>query len=99
MEQSTFKFRISLGYAGNIDLWIEIPMELYHKVCDGVGNNKTERLEFGFKFADIVKRNYPELDALIHKEIDRWKNEHYDVDMPDNILHIYGLTSSWFEDE
>ena len=97
MEESTFKFRISLGYAGTIDLWVEIPVELYKKVCESVGSSKMERLEFGFKFADIVKEKFPELDTMIHQEIDKWKSEHYDVDIPDHILHMYGLTSPWFE--
>ena len=97
MEESTFKFRISLGYAGTIDLWVEIPVELYKKVCESVGKSKMERLEFGFKFADIVKEKFPELDTMIHQEIDKWKSEHYDVDLPDHILHMYGLTSPWFE--
>ena len=97
MEESTFKFRISLGYAGTIDLWVEIPVELYKKVCESVGNSKMERLEFGFKFADIVKEKFPELDTMIHQEIDKWKSDHYDVDIPDHILHMYGLTSPWFE--
>ena len=97
MEESTFKFRISLGYAGTIDLWLEIPVELYKKVCESVGSSKMERLEFGFKFADIVKEKFPELDTMIHQEIDKWKSEHYDVDIPDHILHMYGLTSPWFE--
>ena len=97
MEESTFKFRISLGYAGTIDLWVEIPVELYKKVCESVGSSKMERLEFGFKFADIVKEKFPELDTMIHQEIDKWKSEHYDVDILDHILHMYGLTSPWFE--
>ena len=97
MEESIFKFRISLGYAGTIDLWLEIPVELYKKVCESVGKSKMERLEFGFKFADIVKEKFPELDTMIHQEIDKWKSEHYDVDLPDHILHMYGLTSPWFE--
>jgi hypothetical protein len=97
MEESTFKFRISLGYAGTIDLWVEIPVELYKKVCESVGKSKMERLEFGFKFADIVKEKFPELDMMIHQEIDKWKSDHYDVDIPDHILHMYGLTSPWFE--
>ena len=97
MEESTFKFRISLGYAGTIDLWVEIPVELYKKVCESVGKSKMERLEFGFKFADIVKEKFPELDTMIHQEIEKWKSEHYDVDLPDHILHMYGLTSPWFE--
>ena len=97
MEESTFKFRISLGYAGTIDLWVEIPVELYKKVCESVGKSKMERLEFGFKFADIVKEKFPELDTMIHQEIDKWKSDHYDVDIPDHILHMYGLTSPWFE--
>ena len=99
MDNNTFRFRVSLGYAGTVDLWIEIPIELYHRVCDGVGNSKMERLEFGFKFAEIVKERFPELDTLIHQEIDLWKDEHYDVDIPDHVLHIYGLTSPWFEEE
>lgn len=98
MGESTFKFRISLGYAGIIDLWIEIPMELYNKVRDSVGSSKMERLEFGFKFPDIIKEKFPELDALIHQEIDKWKSEHYDVNVPDHVLHVYGLTSGWFEE-
>lgn len=97
MEESIFKFRISLGYAGTIDLWVEIPVELYKKVCESVGKSKMERLEFGFKFADIVKEKFPELDTMIHQEIDKWKSEHYNVDLPDHILHMYGLTSPWFE--
>lgn len=98
MENSTFRFRVSLGYAGNIDLWIEIPLELYHRLCDSIGSSQMERLEFGFKFADIIKERFPELDTLIHQEIDKWKNEHYVTDISDDVLHHYGLTSPWFED-
>ena len=98
MGESTFKFRISLGYAGIIDLWIEIPMELYNKVRDSVGSSKMERLEFGFKFPDIIKEKFPELDALIHQEIYKWKSEYRDVNVPDHVLHVYGLTSAWFEE-
>ena len=99
MEESTFKFRISLGWAGTIDLWVEIPMALYHQVCASVGSSKMERLEFGFKFADIIRERFPELDAHIRREIDKWKGEHYGVDLSDDVLHHYGLTSSWFEEE
>ena len=98
MENSFFRFRISFFLYSGIDLWIEIPMELYQRVCNSVGSSKMERLEFGFKFADIVKEKFPELDAIIHQEIDKWKSEHYDVDVPDYALHTYGLTSTWFED-
>ena len=98
MEGNTFRFRISLGYAGNIDLWIEIPMELHERISDSAGKSKMERFEFGFKFADIIKEKFPELDTLIHQEIDKWKSEHYGVDISDEVLHRYGLTSSWFED-
>ena len=54
MEDGTFRFRISFLWYTEIDLWIEIPMELYQKVCDSVGSSKMERYEFGFKFADII---------------------------------------------
>ena len=98
MVESSFRFRISFFLYSGIDLWIEIPSELYHRVCDSVGSSKMERLEFGFKFPDIIKEKFPELDALIHQEIDKWKSEYRDVNVPDHVLHVYGLTSSWFEE-
>ena len=55
MENSTFKFRISFVWYSDVDLWIEIPMELYQKICNSVGSNKMERYEFCFKFSDIIK--------------------------------------------
>ena len=98
MENRTFKFRISFVWYSDVDLWIDIPMELYQKICDSVGNSKMERYEFCFKFSDIIKEKFPELDALIHQEIDKWKSEHYGVDIKDEVLHRYGLTSPWFEE-
>lgn len=99
MENSFFRFRISFFLYSGIDLWIEIPMELYQRVCDSIGSSKMERLEFGFKFADIVKKRFPELDALILQEVDKWKSEHFGVNVPDEVLYQYGLTSPWFEEE
>lgn len=98
MENSTFRFRISFVWYSDVDLWIEIPMELYRKICNSVGSSKMERYEFGFKFSDIIKEKFPELDALIHQEIDKWKSEHYGVKVSEDALHRYGLTSSWFEE-
>ena len=98
MEGNTFRFRISLGYVGDIDLWIEIPIELHQRISDSVGKSKMERFEFGFKFADIIKEKFPELDTMIHQKIESWKEEYRDVDIPHNVLHLYGLTSSWFEE-
>ena len=98
MEKDTFRFRISFWWYSNVDLWIEIPKELYQRVCNSVGSSKMERLEFGFKFADFVKEKFPELDALIHQEIDKWRSEHYGVGVSDDALHQYGLASSWFEE-
>jgi hypothetical protein len=98
MENSTFRFRISFVWYSDVDLWIEIPMELYQRICKSVGNSEMERYEFGFKFSDIIKEKFPELDALIHQEIDKWKSEHYGVNVSDNALYRYGLTSSWFEE-
>lgn len=98
MENNTFRFRISFVWYSDVDLWIEIPMELYQKICDSVGSNKMERYEFCFKFSDIIKEKFPELDTLIHQEIDKWKSEHYGVDISDEVLHRYGLTSPWFEE-
>ena len=94
MDKDTFRFKISIGWASMIDLWIE----MYQRICDSVGSSQMERLEFGFKFADIVKEKYPELDALIHQEIEKWKSEHYAINITDEGLHRYGLVSSWFEE-
>ena len=98
MEGSTFRFRISFFMYSGIDLWIEIPRGLYQRVCDSVGSSKMERLEFGFKFSNIIKEKFPELDVLIHQEIDKWKSEHYGINVSEDALHRYGLTSSWFEE-
>ena len=93
-------FRFSISFIWDTaELWIEIPMELYQRVYNSVGKSKMERLEFGFKFADIMKEKFPELDTLIHREIEKWKSEHYVVDVSDNVLHTYGLSSPWFDDE
>ena len=99
MEEKTFKFRVSLGYTEEIELWIEIPIELYQRICDSVGRNKMERYEFCFNFSQHVKERFPELDTLIIQQIDKWKSEHYGLDWPDNVLHLYGLTSTWFPEE
>ena len=77
MADKTFRFRITFIWGTEADLWVEIPMELYQRVCDSVGKGKMERFD---------------------QEIDKWKSEHYDVDVPDYALHTYGLTSTWFED-
>ena len=98
MEESTFRFRISFFMYSSIALWMEIPIELYKRVCDSVGSSKMERLEFGFKFADFIKEKFPELDALILQEIDKWRSEHYGINVPDKVWYQYGLTSRWFED-
>ena len=99
MKEGTFRFRISFLWYTEIDLWIEIPIELYQKVCDIVCSSKMERYEFGFKFADIVKEKFPELDTLIHQEIDKWKSDHYGANISDEVLHRYGLSSPWFPEE
>lgn len=98
MENSTFRFRISFVWYSDVDLWIEIPIELYQRICDSVGSSEMERYEFGFKFSDFIKEKFPELDALIHQEIDKWKSEHYSANVSEDALHRYGLTSSWFEE-
>ena len=98
MAEDSFRFRISCGYYSMQDLWIEIPRDLYLRICDSVGKSKIERFDFGFKFADYITKICPQLDDHIHQEIERWKSEHYDVDIPDGVLHLYGLTSPWFID-
>ena len=99
MEGSTFRFRISFWMYSGIDLWMEIPVDLHQKVCNSVGSNKMDRFEFCFKFADYLKEKFPELDAFILQEIDKWKSGHFGVDDSKEVLHQYGLTSPWFEEE
>lgn len=99
MEGSTFRFRISFWMYSGIDLWMEIPVDLHQKVCNSVGSNKMDRFEFCFKFADYLKEKFPGLDAFILQEIDKWKSGHFGVDDSKEVLHQYGLTSPWFEDE
>ena len=97
MEQ-TFRFKIDLGYGGIAELWIEIPEKLHQQVCDAVGTDRMARYEFSFHFSDYLKEHFPELDQQIHEKIDEWRQQHYGIQLPDHVLHLYGLVSPWFEE-
>ena len=94
-----FKFKISLGYGGDVELWIEIPEKLHQQVCDAVGKDRMARYEFCFHFSDYLKEHFPELDLLIHEKIDEWEHHNYGHRLSYRVLHFYGLVSQWFNDE
>ena len=97
--EDTFRFKIDLGYADNIELWIEIPEELHQRISESVGTDKMARYDFGFHFCDYLKEHFPELDQQIYQKIEDWKQQHYGHQLPDHVLHLYGLVSPWFEEE
>ena len=97
--EDTFRFKIDLGYADNIELWIEIPEELHHQISESVGTDKMVRYDFCFHFSDYLKKHFPELDKQIYQKIEDWKQQHYGLQYPDHVLHLYGLVSPWFEEE
>ena len=55
--EDTFRFKIDLGYADNIELWIEIPEELHQRISESVGTDKMARYDFGFHFCDYLKEH------------------------------------------
>lgn len=97
--EDTFRFKIDLGYADNIELWIEIPEELHQRISEAVGTDKMARYDFCFHFSDYLKKHFPELDQLIYQKIEDWKLQNYGLQYPDHVLHLYGLVSPWFEEE
>ena len=97
MDQ-TFQFKIGLGYAPDIMISIEIPMELHDRISKYVGDGQMARYEFGFHFQEFIQRQFPKLDMLIHDKIDEWISEHYIESNRKEALHTYTLQSSWFED-
>ena len=96
--EDTFRFKIDLGYADNIELWIEIPEELHHQISESVGTDKMVRYDFCFHFSDYLKKHFPELDKQIYQKIEDWKLQNYGLQYPDHVLHLYGLVSPWFEE-
>ena len=97
--ESLFCFEIGLGFGDNVELKIEIPEELHQQICDSVGIDRMARYEFCFHFSDYLKVHFPELDQLIYQKIEEWKRQHYGYQLPDQVLHLYGLVSPWFEEE
>ena len=94
----TFQFKIGLGYAPDIMLDLEIPMELHDRISQYIGEGQMARFEFGFHFQELIERQFPKLDQMIHEKIDEWISEHYLDARRKEVLHTYSLQSSWFED-
>ena len=53
MEQ-TFRFKIGLGYAPDIMLVVEIPMDLHNRISQYIGDGQMARFEFGFHFQEVI---------------------------------------------
>ena len=96
--ENVFQFQVGLGYAPDIMISVEIPRELHERVCKYVGDGQMARFEFGFHFQEVMQRQFPELDQLIHDKIDEWISEHYLNGYRKEVLHNYSLQSSWFDD-
>lgn len=96
--EDTFRFKIDLGFADNIEMWVEIPEELHQRISESVGTDKMVRYDFCFHFSDYLKKHFPELDQQIYQKIEDWKQQHYGHQLPDHVLHLYGLVSPWFEE-
>lgn len=96
--ENVFQFKIGLGYAPDIMISVEIPMDLHERICQFVGEGQMARYEFGFHFQEVIQRQFPKLDLLIHDKIDEWIGEHYVDGYREEVLHRYSLQSSWFEE-
>lgn len=96
--ENVFQFQLGLGYASDIMISVEIPMELHDRICQYIGDGQMARFEFGFHFQEVIQRQFPKLDMLIHQKIDEWIGEHFLNGISEEALHNYSLQSSWFED-
>ena len=89
--EDVFQFEIGLGYASDVIISVEIPMELHDRISQYVGEGQLARFEFGFHFQEVIQRQFPKLDMMIHEKIDEWRQQHYGLQYPDHMLHLYGL--------
>ena len=46
--EDVFQFEIGLGYASDVIVSVEIPMELHDRISQYVGEGQLARFEFGF---------------------------------------------------
>ena len=53
MEQ-TFQFKVGLGFAPDITLTVEIPMDLHDRISQYIGDGQMARFEFGFHLSDEI---------------------------------------------
>lgn len=86
------------GVSSFFRIFAEIPEELHQRISEAVGTDKMARYDFCFHFSDYLKEHFPELDQQIYQTIEEWKQQHYGLQLPDHVLHLYGLVSPWFEE-
>ena len=93
-----FRFKVGMGYDVEDVIEVEIPILLYNKVREWVGQETMARYEFGFHFQEILQDKFPEVDRIIHTKIDDWIQEHYLNGISEKVLHHYRLMTAWFEE-
>ena len=93
-----FRFKVGMGYDVEDVIEVEIPILLYNKVREWVGQETMARYEFGFHFQERVEHDFPELDRTIQLAIHDWGKTIDMKDIPKNLLKVYHLFSSWFEE-
>lgn len=98
--KDVFRFEIGIGVSSDPvgKLWVEIPMALHDRICAQIGTDKISRYEFGFHFQERVEHDFPELDRTIQLAIHDWGKTIDMKDIPKNLLKVYHLFSSWFEE-
>ena len=98
--EDTFKFELGIGRypwtSGDITIEVTIPADMHDSVADSIGANKMARLEFGFRFQQMVEEKFPELDATIRNAIAKWF-EANNIVREDCEPVYYSLQSSWFD--
>ena len=93
-----FRFKVGMGYDVEDAIEVEIPILLYNKVREWVGQETMAHYEFGFHFQEILQDKFPEIDRIIHTKIDDWIQGHYLIDISEKVLHHYRLMTAWFEE-
>ena len=90
------------GFARSLVIIIErLPCYAINTSKHGDDNHSqedAERFAIYFHFSDYLKEHFPELDQQIYQKIEDWKQQHYGHQLPDHVLHLYGLVSPWFEE-
>ncbi len=100
--EDCFKFKLGIGRhpwnASEVVFEVEISRELHDQVADDISTGKMARLEFGFRFQQIVEERFPELAVAIRQTIEQWLDCHKVDDKNVWASVNYSLQSSWFEE-